>query len=165
MAALGTAIMLTSGLIPILTYCSPLAAGLLLIPILCEFGRGHAWMTWIVTAVLSLLLCPDKEAAFFYFFLGYYPIVKQGVDRVRSGVLRFLAKLALFAISLALMYGLLVFVLRLDALMEEMRTAGVLFNVGIYLALVAVMMIYDRVIPGMWALYRMRLRPKLRFQR
>ena len=62
MAALGAALMTTGGLIPIATYCSPLLAGLLLLPVLVEFGVREAWMVWAVTAALSLILSPDKEA-------------------------------------------------------------------------------------------------------
>ena len=66
MAALGVVIMLISNLIPVLTYVAPLTASLTLIPVLVEFGRKYAWMTWCVTAALALLLCADREAAFFY---------------------------------------------------------------------------------------------------
>ena len=75
MAALGTVLMLSSNLIPVLTYVAPMLASLTLIPILSEFGKKYAWMTWAVTALLALLLCADREAAFFYLFIGWYPIL------------------------------------------------------------------------------------------
>ena len=46
MAALGTVLMLSSNLIPVLTYVAPMLASLTLIPILTEFGKKYAWMTW-----------------------------------------------------------------------------------------------------------------------
>ena len=49
MAALGAALMTTGGLIPVLTYCSPLLAGVLLIPVLQEYGEKWAWLVWLVT--------------------------------------------------------------------------------------------------------------------
>ena len=52
MAALGTVLMLSSNLIPVLTYVAPMLASLTLIPILTEFGKKYAWMTWGVTAGL-----------------------------------------------------------------------------------------------------------------
>ena len=51
MAALGAVLMLTGGLIPVMTYCSPLMAGVLLIPVLREFGKKWAWLVWLVTAL------------------------------------------------------------------------------------------------------------------
>ena len=112
LAALGTAVMMAAGLIPVLTYCSPLVASLFLIPVLREFGKGRAWMTWAVTAVLSGILCADKEAAFFYIFLGYYPVLKPAFDRLGKAGWAF--KLLLFAAALAAMYGLILFVLGMD---------------------------------------------------
>ena len=84
MAALGTVLMLSSNLIPVLTYVAPMLASLTLIPILSEFGKKYAWMTWAVTALLALLLCADREAAFFYLFIGWYPILKPALDRISS---------------------------------------------------------------------------------
>ena len=106
--------MAVGGLIPVATYCSPLLAGLLLLPLLVEFGRREAWMVWAVTAALSLILSPDKEAGSMYLFLGWYPILKPAFDRIRPAALRFLAKLALFSLAFAAMYALLCFVLQLD---------------------------------------------------
>ena len=163
MAALGAAVMLSGGLIPILTYCSPLAAGLLLIPVIHEYGSGRAWMTWGVTAVLSLLLCADKEAAFFYLFLGYYPILKRDLDRIPTTTVRLSVKLLLFAAVLALMYGLLYFILGLDSVVDEANAAGIALNLAVYIGLVAAMMIFDRAVRNITELYVRRLRPRLRF--
>jgi hypothetical protein len=153
-AALGTAVMLASGLVPILTYCSPLLASLFLIPLLAEFGAGGAWMAWGVTAVLALLLCTDKEAAFFYVFLGFYPILKPGFERF--GRLGVLWKLLFFAAALAAMYGLILFVFRMDV-----GIVGRGWMAALYLVLTAVMLLFDFVIDRMSLLYERRLRPAL----
>jgi len=165
MAALGTAVMMASGLIPILTYCSPMAAAVALIPVREEFGRRPAWMTWTVTAVLSLLLCADKEAAFFYLFLGYYPILKPSLDRIRSGLPRLLGKLAFFALSLGVMYGLLLYVLRLEALLADLETGGLAMYAVLFVVLTGVMLIFDRALDRMARLYRLRRRPRERWRK
>ena len=156
MAALSVAMMLASSLIPILTYASPLAAGVMLIPVICEFGTGYAWMTWSVTAVLGLLLCADREAAFFYLLLGYYPVLKPGLDRIPVRALRVMGKLALFAAAMTAEFMILAFVLGL----EDMRTE-LLLNLAVYAMLVGIMMIYDRTLDRLLLVYRYRLRPKL----
>ena len=51
MAALGAVIMTAGGLIPVATYCSPMIAGVLLLPVMSELGDRWAWMTWIVWAL------------------------------------------------------------------------------------------------------------------
>lgn len=152
LAALGASVMMAAGLIPVLTYCSPLAASLFLIPVLREFGKGRGWMTWAVTAVLSAILCADKEAVFFYIFLGCYPVLKPSFDKLgRAGRA---AKLLYFAASLAAMYGLILFVFGLDIEIE-----GPGFMIALYITLVAVMLLFDFVLQRMALLYERRIRP------
>lgn len=162
MAALGTALMTTGGLIPIATYCSPLLAGILLLPVLYEFGRREGWMVWAVTAALSLILSPDKEAGSMYLFLGWYPILKPAFDRIRPAALRFFSKLAVFTLAFAAMYALLCFVFQLDEAVEEMRELSLVLNLALDGLLVVVMLIYDFLLGRLWLLYHFRLRPRLR---
>ncbi len=164
LAALGAALMTVGGLIPVATYCSPLLAGLLLLPLLVEFGRREAWMVWAVTAALSLILSPDKEAGSMYLFLGWYPILKPAFDRIRPAALRFLAKLALFSLAFAAMYALLCFVLQLDQVLEDMRELGLVLNLALDGLLVAVMLLYDFILGRLLPLYVYRLRPRLKLR-
>ena len=153
LAALGTAFMLSSNLIPVLTYVSPMLASLTLIPVLREFGKKYAWMTWAVTTVLALMLCADREAAFFYLFIGYYPIIKPSLDRIRSGPARILAKLAVFAAGITLMVLSLLFLVGMNDIREEMW-----WNTAFYMMMIAVMFLFDRTYALMTMLYEKRLR-------
>ena len=161
LAALGTAIMAAGGLIPVATYCSPLLAALLLLPALVELGRREAWTVWAVTAALSLLLSPDKEAAAMYLFLGWYPILKPAFDRLRPRLLGWGAKLAVFTLAFGAMYALLCFVFRLDEVLEELRAVSLAVNLLYGLAMLTVMLLYDFILGRMLPLYVYRLRPRL----
>lgn len=161
MAALGAVLMMTGGLIPVMTYCSPLLAGVLLIPVMRECGVKWAWLVWLVTAALSLILSADKEAAFFYLFLGYYPILKRGLDRIRPKLLSFVCKLLFFAAAIGLMYGLIWYVFRLDIGMEELEELGRIAGIAFFVLLAASMMIYDLALRNLAVLYEYRLRPRL----
>ena len=161
LASLGAALMTAGGLIPIATYCTPLLAGLLLLPVLYEFSRREAWMVWAVTAALSLMLSPDKEAGAMYLFLGWYPIVKPALDRIRPRLLGFLAKLLLFTAAFAAMYAMLLYVFQLQAVLEDMQTLGLISNLLLDAMLVVVMLLYDFLLGRLWPLYVYRLRPRL----
>ena len=63
MVALSVALMLTGGLVPIATYCAPMLGGILLLPIMLEYGRKTAWTAYIATSLIVLTLGVDKEAA------------------------------------------------------------------------------------------------------
>ncbi len=156
MAALGTALMLSSSLIPILTYAAPMLASLTLLPVLFEFGKKYGWMTWKVTALLALMLCADREAAFFWVFIGWYPILKPTLDRIRSKPFRILAKLAVFTGAFLLLFLILAFVLGLEDFRGEL-----LLSAAVYAMLILAMLLFDRVYERAVILYAVRLRNKL----
>ena len=103
MAAVAVVIMWLSNVLPILADVSPFRASMVLIPILCDYGALYAWLTWVAITVLSLLLCTERDAAFIFLFIGYYPIIKPKIEKIRSGALRIIVKLAVFA-SAAIMF-------------------------------------------------------------
>ena len=88
------------------------------LPVLVLCGEKLSWAMFFASAMLSLLLAPDKEAAAIFLALGYYPIVKPKLDR-KSKIRRWVGKFLLFNVSILAVYAVLLFVLRLDALREE----------------------------------------------
>ena len=162
MAALGAALMAAGGLIPVATYCSPMIASVLLLPVMSELGEREAWLTWVVTSLLAMLLSIDREAAFLYLFVGYYPILRPYLDAVRAAPLRFLVKLLFFTLTLGLMYALILWVFQLEAVLEDFGGFSFWMSVGFFAALVAVMMIYDTALSRLHLYWLLRLRPRLR---
>ena len=123
LAALAVAVMSLGTLIPIMTYVCPMACVLLLETVRVTCGQRVAWAWYGAVAILGLLLCPDKEAAALFLFLGYYPLVKPKLDGKK---LSWLFKGALFNGSIGLMYFLLLRILGMEALSEEFREMGAL---------------------------------------
>lgn len=164
-AALSVVLMFSGGLIPVATYCVPMVCGILLLPILIEYGKKMAWTTFAAVALITLLIGIDKEAAFFYLFLGYYPILKWEIERIKNKPARFAVKLAVFNISIALMYMILGILLNMDALIEEFTQMGWMLLAAFIVLLNVCMLLYDRLLVPMVFLYANRIRPKLRFLR
>lgn len=161
MAALGTAVMLLGGVIPIATYATPLLAMLALIPVMDSYRSAAGMTTYFVTALLTLLAGTDKEAAFFYIFIGYYPVLRPALDRLPGRSARTAAKIGVFTAMVALMYLFLCCVLRLDAVLSEMRETGLAVTIAMDVLLVVCLMIYDVVLRRFTVLYLLRLKPKL----
>ncbi|MBR1584533.1 MAG: hypothetical protein IJ662_03215 [Clostridia bacterium] len=163
-AALSAVIMLLGGVIPIATYAVPMLCGLLILPILLEFGARPAWATFAAVGLLSLMLGFDKEAAFFYLLIiGYYPIVKWRIDKAFSPVRRLLVKLFLFAAAFALMYALLALLFPVEAALQEFAEMGSALTVAFAAVYLLSMLLYDRLLTPFAMLYWNRVRPKLRF--
>ena len=82
LCALAVAIMAMGTILPAATYCCPVLASMTLVPVLILCGERLSWAMFAASAILSLLLAPDKEAAAIFLALGYYPIVKPKLDRM-----------------------------------------------------------------------------------
>ena len=124
LAALGVCIMCLGSLTGIATYVSPMICLLLLQAVLNAGGRRIAWAWYGAVAVLSLLLVTDREAAWMFVFLGYYPIVKPSLDKKKLAVLW---KGLLFNGSILVLYWLLLRVFGLEELTREWKEMGAIF--------------------------------------
>ena len=121
LAALAVVIMSMGTMIPAATYVCPMFCAVLLQMVLKTCGARMAWAWYGAVAILSVLLAPDKEAAAVFVFLGYYPIVKPRVDRMK---LRWLWKGVLFNTSVVVMYWLLIRLLGLKQVAADFEGMG-----------------------------------------
>lgn len=126
MAAVAIVIMCLGGIIPIATYVCPMLGAILLAIVVRLCGKRIGWAWYAAVALLSLLLGPDKEAAIVFVFLGYYPIVKGWVDRRK---LPFLWKLLIFNTAIAVMYALMIYLFRLEQVVQEFQGLGIVLTV------------------------------------
>ena len=162
MVALGTAVMLLGGVIPIATFCCPAIAGLALIPLVFDGSRTHALSAWAAIGLLSLMLCPDKEAALLFCFLGWYPVMKRWIDaRLRRRWPRRLVKLAIWNLAVGAMYALVFYVLKLDQVLADYRDMTRAMTALMLVLGNVTLMLYDVALVRFALLYVRRLRPKL----
>ena len=114
-------IMSLGGLIPIATYTIPMLCAILQYTVLKFCGIRIAWAWYGAVSILGLLLGPDKEAVAVFVFLGYYPIVKPGLDRLKFP---WLWKGLLFNAAILTMYRILLNLFGMDQLVEEFAELG-----------------------------------------
>ena len=147
MAALAVVIMCLGGLIPMSTFLCPMACMMLLLTVKGRIGDRNAWAWYGAVAILSLLMGPDKEAAAFFAFLGYYPIIKPRLDRLKC---RWLWKLLYFNTAILTMYWLLLNLFGMAELMEEFREMGVILTVVTLIMGNVTFLLLDRLlVPGL----------------
>ena len=161
LCALAVVIMMLGGFIPLATFCCPALAGLMLVPVFVECGEKLSWCAYAAIAVLSLILCPDKEAALLFAFIGYYPILRWRLDQLRSRLIRVVAKLGVFNLAVLAMYALSILVLQMDQILREYQEMGLALTVACLLVGNVTLLLYDRLIAIMTALYVNRLRGRL----
>ena len=123
LAALAVVIMGMGTLIPVATYVCPMLCALVLQLVLKICGKRVAWAWYGAVSVLSLLMAPDKEAAAIFLALGFYPIVKPGLDR-RKG--KWLLKGLFFNGMILLTYWVLLHLFGMAQLVSEFTEMGTL---------------------------------------
>lgn len=97
LAALAVVLLLFGSLFELLDLSASAMASLAVMVALIELGKGWACGVYAVTAVLSLLLFPSRTAPItFAAFIGYYPVLKVYLDRIKPRLLQYFAKLLPF---------------------------------------------------------------------
>ena len=126
MAALAVVIMTLGGAIPLNTFLCPIVCMIILRFIFATCGRRVAWAWYGAVSILSLLLGPDKEAAAIFLALGYYPILKPRLDKIKGGLI---IKLAIFNAVILAMYWMLIRILGMDQIASDYAELGKVMTV------------------------------------
>lgn len=119
-AALCLVMMFLTAVFPPLNMTLPLFAGMLISVVAIEVSPSWALVTYIVVSILSFFMTPDKEAAIFFAALfGYYPVLKDCVDKMKTKIIAWIIKLVVFDAAMVLIYYITVYVLGTIDIFEE----------------------------------------------
>ena len=157
MCALSVVILYLGSTIEVLDLSMAAIASLLCIVTVIEVGGPYPWVVFSVTAVLSLLLLPQKTPALFYTaFLGYYPLIKEKLEALKKGI-SYALKLIIFNVALAVSAILFFYLFAPEILLKTpFIIAGVIL-------LNAVFIIYDIALTRLITFYIYRISPKFSF--
>ena len=161
-AALCVALMLLGAVVPVLMFIAPAVASLLIATVCMECGMKMALTAYGAVSLLSLLFVPDKEVALvFLFLLGYYPLVKPKLERIRPKLLRGTCKLLLCNGAVLAMYGLVLLLVPAGSISQELRTTALAVSLATLAMGNVAFLLYDRAIHNLLQLYRLVWQPKL----
>ena len=158
LGALSVVLLLLGSALQIGTYAAPMLAAFLLIPVLEEYGTRYALTLYVCVAILAVLFVPETELALFYVLvMGYYPVLRVKLNGVKSTLLRWVLKFAVFNAGTVLVYALLG-----PAVLDELLADGV----GMLAALLAAgnlsFWLCDRALAVLTRYYHVILKPKLK---
>ena len=141
-----------------------LSVVLLLLGSALQIGTYAAPMLtlYVCVAILAVLFVPETELALFYVLvMGYYPVLRVKMNGVKSTLLRWVLKFAVFNAGTVLVY-LLLFALLGPAVLDELLADGV----GMLAALLAAgnlsFWLCDRALAALTRYYHVILKPKLK---
>ena len=157
-AALGVILLYLGSIVEVMDVSVAVIASLFCVLAVIEYGKGAPWTVFAVTAVLSLLLLPNKSGAVYYtFFFGFYPILKayfERLDRVKAWVL----KEIVFNVSLAV-----ILVIFKKMFMPAVDIPFMMWVIIVVLCEV-VFVLYDVALTRLITFYMFKLRHRFKFK-
>ena len=160
LCALGVILLSLGSLVEVLDITTAVLASLLCVYAVIEMGGAYPWLIWIVTSILALLLLPQKTPALFYALLaGFYPILKEKIEKL-SRPIAWVLKLTVLHLSLGLI-GLGVWVF-FPSVLDMGGTKWML--VALYLASILCFVLYDVALSRMITFYLFKLRNRFRIK-
>lgn len=162
MSGLAVALMFCLGMIPGFEYVSPMVAGVLIWVIRERLGVRYGLVSYVAVGLLTMLFTANYEASMmFIFLLGYYPIVRQYIMKIKAAVLRWVAKVALYAAAAVSCYFVLINLFGMSQLLEDMGEFGQ-YGQWVLLGLGAVaFVLYDLFLGLFFPFYEKVLKPKI----
>ena len=156
LVALSVIILYLGCAIEVLDLTMSAIVSLLVVVIVIEMGYKYAWFAYVATAVLSLVLLPQKTPAIFYTcFMGFYPIIKSHVERLGSALFRWIIKLVAGNAALVAMFWLI-------SIFVPDEFEGGLLLVGTYALGLAAFIMYDVALTKLITFYFIKLRDRIK---
>ena len=156
LCGLAVVVLLLGGLFAPAVYCAPLLAMAVLLPVLEEYGPGTAGAAYGAVAILALLLVPDRETALVYVFFGWYPILRPRIAALPSLPVRIGCRLAVYALAVSALYGVVVRLFGLTAVLEEL--GGAMLTAVLAVLGFAVFLLLDLALGRLTVLWHRKLR-------
>ena len=159
MAAISVVIMLVS-YFPYLTYAIPALAGIFIMVSFIECGAIWALGSYAASSVIVFITAETEAKLLYIMFLGYYPILKAIIEKIRNQVIEWMLKIAVFNVAAVSFYYVssLLFSVSFDDFGNFGRYGAVIF-----LAISnAVFIVYDIGISRVAAYYAIVLHNKIK---
>ena len=160
LAALGVVILSLGAVIEVLDVTTAVMASILIIYAVIELGGAYPWLVWLSTSVLAMILLPQKTPAIFYaLFAGFYPIVKEKLEKLKYPI-SYLLKLVLFHLSIGGI--LLVFHLFFPSMLDMGGFSWM--PIALYVAGLLCFIVYDFALTHLITYYLVKLQKRFRIK-
>lgn len=164
LCAFSVLLIFLGSVIEVMDLTAAMLASILTAVVLIEAGKSWPWLTYAVVSVLSFLLIPNKLPAIIFVLTGYYPIIKQRLERLNA-LFSWILKLLVFNVLMtAFIFICSSFFPGVDLLLIPSISRGANIAVGYALGN-AVFVLYDFALSKLITYYIFVLRDRLRIGR
>ncbi len=148
--------------IPIMLYTVPALVGILFIVPAFELNLKWAFLCFAVTSVLSVILPTEREALIMFIgLLGYYPILKILIERVKFRILGTAIKFVTFNVAASVCFYVTFKILGLNIFQND-RFGMNITVIAVYLIANIAFVIFDFALTRIFNIYFIKLRKSIR---
>lgn len=159
--ALSVVIMLAA-LIPSLTYLLPAVSGICIWTVSEQLNIKWGLLAYAASAALCFMLIPEIEADLYYlFFFGYFPLIKEPLEKRLPKVLAFLSELAVFNVSVVIAFLILSQIMNLEQILEGLESFGEMAVYVLWGAANIAFIVYNFCLTNLFYAFRKWLKPKI----
>ncbi len=153
--ALCTVFLLIGSIFQTLDLSAAAFGSIIIMVAMIEMGKSYAFSVYLASSILSLILLPNKTAALvFALFSGFYPIIKEPLNRIKPLFLSYTARVLLFNATLSL----LIYILSKAMLLS---TDVFWYTIAFYLLGNLTFIVYDFALERVALTYVIRIKPVL----
>ena len=161
LSALGVVLLYLGSLVEVLDISMAAIASLTCIIAVIEYGKSAPWAVFGVTAILSLILLPNKTpAALYALFFGFYPILKEKIEKC-ARVISWVIKEIIFNVCLV---GMCVALYYFSTTGQNTLLSSPLMIAATVVAAEAVFVLYDIALTRLISFYIINLRQRFKFK-
>ena len=161
LSALGVILLYLGAFVDVLDISMAVFASFVCVIAVVEYGGSAPWLIYCAVSVLSLILLPNKTPAFFFaLFFGFYPILKEKIEKLNF-LIAWVIKEIIFNLSLFLagFLSILTFGLQNNELLNDRIMLAVLIGLA-----EIVFVLYDIVLKRLVVFYKVKLRKRMRIK-
>lgn len=149
-------------LIPSMTYVLPAVSGIILWTINSQINRKWALIAYVAASVLSILIIPEKEAQiYFIMFFGYYPIIRDLINKVRLKPLVWIIKYALFNAAIFIAFKITCLIINIEQILSGLEDFGDYALLALWIMANIAFLCYDICINSLMYAFDRWVKPKL----
>ena len=165
LSAVGVVLMYLGSLVDILDISMAVLASYVCIIAVIEYGGIAPWLIYGTVSVLSLLLLGNKNPAiYFVLFFGFYPILKEKIEKLNK-VVSWILKETVFIVSVCVIAVAGVFVTSMgnEELIQKALQQPIFIAVVFVLSEI-VFVLYDWALTRVITFYLIKLRYRLKIK-
>ena len=166
LCALAVTVISLGSIIPLATFVSPVIAAACVMFFCVEYNMKAALTVYAAVSILSVIIASDKEQALvFAFVVGYYPVLKTAVEKLKSKFLQRLIKFCVFNATSIGLYVIITKVLIVAAVKAEFESYSNIIVAMIIVLANITLVVFDIFLAKLSIIYIAKIRPKIIKQR